>query len=134
MTWVAVGWQYSPTNSAKSCIGTFDIGKPQSVAHCGYVISQCLSLAVFECEARPEAALGVAKINLVNKALQSEGETCRLVRLGFSFVLFPFFALMKGLEIPGKLMLMGLGNKSCGKVLKRKGRLLGAAMKGKIPV
>lgn len=57
-----------------------------------------------------------------------------MASLGFGLVLFSFFALMKGLEIPGKLMLIGLGNKNCGKVLEGKGRLLGAAMKGEIPV
>lgn len=93
------------------------------------VLSSAISwrLAGFAPGASPETELEADKMNLVDKAMQTEGDAYSLVR-GF------FMAILKGQEIPGKVTLIGLGNTSCRKVLKGQKRLPGAAMKGEIPV
>lgn len=76
----------------------------------------------------PEPELEVDKINLVDKAIQTEGEAYSLVTFFF------FIAIMKEQEIPGKVTLIGLRSKSCRKVLKGEKKLPDTVMKGEIPV
>lgn len=65
--------------------GLLCIGQCSTVA-LSSAISQCQSLACFSQGASPDAELEVDKINLVDKAMQTEGEVYSLIR--FFFFLF----------------------------------------------